>query len=68
MTYEMKIREERKEAEKIGIEEGKRRKELEMVINLLKHKVSIPIIASVSGLTIDKIKAIAKDNHIEVSC
>ncbi|WP_296954580.1 hypothetical protein [uncultured Dialister sp.] len=64
MTYEMKIKEERKEAERIG----ERRKELEMVTNLLRNKVSIPIIASVSGLTIDKIKAIAKDNHIEVSC
>lgn len=66
MTYEMKIKEERKEAEKLGIEEGKKRKELEMIINLLKNKVSLPVIASVSGLTTDRIEEIAKNNHLEV--
>jgi hypothetical protein len=58
MTYEMKIREERKEAAREAKEE--------ILINFIKNGVSIPVAADSTGMTTAEIEKIAEKYHVSV--
>lgn len=62
MTYEMKIREWKKE----GIEEGKMAEKLAVAASLLKEKLDLSFIMRVTELSADDIRKIAAKNGLSV--
>lgn len=60
MTYEMKMREERK----IGREEGRESMLSEIVLSMLKNNQTIDFIAQNTNVSVDTIKKIASANGV----
>lgn len=48
-----------------GKEEEKERRTIEIISNGFKNNLSLEIIASIAGISIEEVKQVIKDNHLD---
>lgn len=48
-----------------GKEEEKERRTIEIISNGFKNNLSLEIIASMAGISIEEVKQVIKDNHLD---
>lgn len=48
-----------------GKEEEKERRTIEIISNGLKKNLSLEMIASIAGISIEEVKQVIKDNHLD---
>jgi predicted transposase YdaD len=48
-----------------GKEEEKERRTIEIISNGLKKNLSLEMIASIAGISVEEVKQVIKDNHLD---